>query len=138
MTCYPHTIEEVLGDDVEHEVLLYTANPIEQSHRGIKHRYYPMLGFGEFETAQRFCQAFDEVRNFLRPQRRMGEFVSLFDRREHFLVKVKELEEIFLAAKKQQSREGCTFTEWYIRSLYRDRKADRYNGFHWGEVWLHI
>ena len=34
--------------------------------RLIKQRYYPMLGFGTFESASRFCTAFDELRNYLR------------------------------------------------------------------------
>jgi putative transposase len=69
LASYPRAIKEELGKDVEHEIRPCTANPVEQSHRGIKHRYYhPTLGFGEFEAAQRFCQAVDEVRNFLRPR----------------------------------------------------------------------
>jgi hypothetical protein len=56
-----------------------------------------MMGFGEFEAAQRFCQAFDEVGNCLRPRSQMAEVVSLSERRERFLSKVSELEEIFLA-----------------------------------------
>lgn len=98
LTSYPRAIAEELGEEVEHQVLPCTANAIEQSHRGIKQRYYPMLGFGEFGAAQRFCRAFDEVRHFLRPQRRMGEYVCLSERREHFLSKVQELEAIFMAA----------------------------------------
>ena len=39
---------------------------MEQNHRGIKQRYYPMLGFAKFESASRFCSAFDELRNYLR------------------------------------------------------------------------
>ena len=88
----------MLGEEVKHEVLLCTANVVEQSHQGIKHRYSPMMGFGEFEAAQQFCQAFDEVRNFLRPRSRMAEVVSLDERRERFLIKVSELEEMFLTA----------------------------------------
>ena len=48
LASYPRAIEEELGEDVEHEVRSCNANPVEQSHRGIKHRYYPTLGFGEF------------------------------------------------------------------------------------------
>ncbi len=55
---------------------------LEQSHRRIKHRYYPTLGCGEFDAAQRFCQGVDEVGNFLRPQLRMAEFVCLSERRQ--------------------------------------------------------
>ena len=97
LASYPRAVEEELGEEVKHEVLPCTANAVEQSHRGIKHRYFPMMGFGEFEAAQRFCQAFDEVRNFLRHRSQMAEVVSLNERRERFLSKVSELEEIFLA-----------------------------------------
>ncbi len=43
---YPRAIAEGLGEGVEHEVRDCRGNPIEQSHRGIKQRYYPTLGFG--------------------------------------------------------------------------------------------
>lgn len=76
-TSYPRAINEELGTEVEHEVRSCRANPIEQSHRGIKQRYYPALGFGAFESAKRFCQTYDEVRQFLQPRIRMAEFVSL-------------------------------------------------------------
>ena len=76
----------------------YAKNPIEQSHRGIKQRYYPTLGFAAFESAKRFCQAYDEVHQFFRPRQRMAEFVSLSDRREHFLQQVDALQEMFEAA----------------------------------------
>jgi putative transposase len=39
---------------------------MEQHHRPIKQRYYPMQGFGWFESASRFCTAFDELRNYVR------------------------------------------------------------------------
>jgi len=98
LASYPRAVEEELGEAVEHEVLPSRANAVEQSPRGIKQRYYPLIGFGEFEAAQRFCQAFDEVRNFLRACSRMTEVVSLNERTERFLSKVSELEEVFLAA----------------------------------------
>lgn len=98
LASYPRAIKEELGKEVEHEVRPCTANPVEQSHRRIKHCYYPTLGFGEFEAAQRFCRAVDEVGNFLRPQARMTGFVSLRDRRERFIKGVEKLEEIFEAA----------------------------------------
>ena len=37
---------------------------IEQDHRGIKQRYGPMRGFNSFKSAERFCRAFDELKNF--------------------------------------------------------------------------
>jgi transposase-like protein len=61
-TSYPRAIAEELGAEVEHEVRGYLGNPVEQSHRSIKQRYYPMLGFGAFESAKRFCGAFDAVK----------------------------------------------------------------------------
>ncbi len=95
---YPRAIAEELGEGVEHEVRDCRRNPIEQSHREIKQRYYPMLGFGAFESAQRFCQAYDEVRNFMRVQRYMTEVMSLAERRERFTKQVSELQAIFPAA----------------------------------------
>src|SRR3954468_21177362 len=41
--------------------------PPEQDHRGVKGRYRSMRGFKNLDAAQRFCRAFDEIRNFLRP-----------------------------------------------------------------------
>lgn len=73
------------------------GNPIEQSHRSIKQRYYPTLGFGAFESAKRFCQAFDEVRQFFRPRARMREFVSLSEQRERFVERVGKLQALFEA-----------------------------------------
>jgi putative transposase len=96
-TSYPRAIVEELGAGVEHEVRDCRGNPIEQSHRGIKQRYYPTVGFGAFESAQEFCQAYDEVRNFLRPQRYMTEVVSLSERRERFIEQANELQVIFQA-----------------------------------------
>ncbi|MEO0538754.1 MAG: IS6 family transposase [Cyanobacteria bacterium P01_A01_bin.123] len=95
LASYPRAIKEALGEAVEHEVRPCTANPVEQSHRRLKHRYYPTLGFGEFDAAQRFCRAVDEVGNFLRPRTRMAEFMSLRDRRERFLKGVEELKSLF-------------------------------------------
>lgn len=84
-TPYPRAITEVLGEEVMHERRPCLANPIEPDHRGVKQRYYPMLGFGAFQSAQRFCRAFEEARQLLRPRQRMGQFVSLAQRRAYFL-----------------------------------------------------
>jgi transposase-like protein len=97
LSSYPRAIDEELGTDVEHEVRGCLGNPIEASHRGIKQRYYPMLGFGAIERAKRFCQAFDEVKQFLRPRAKMTELVSLSKQRERFIERVSELEELFQA-----------------------------------------
>ena len=58
---YPRAIKEELGAEVKDEVIPCLGNPIEQSHQGIKQRHYPTLGFGAFESAKRFCQAYDQV-----------------------------------------------------------------------------
>jgi transposase-like protein len=65
LTSYPRAIEEELGEEVEHEVLPCNANVIEQSHRGIKHRYYPMMGFGSFNTARKTLKGY-EAMNMIR------------------------------------------------------------------------
>jgi hypothetical protein len=54
-----------------------------------------MLGFGALESAKLFCQAFDEVRQFLRPRAKMTELVSLLKQREQFVKRVNELQELF-------------------------------------------
>jgi transposase-like protein len=57
---------------------------MEQSHRPIKQRYYPMLGFQNFESASRFCSAFDELRNYLRVRSMDDEPIPASKRREIF------------------------------------------------------
>lgn len=74
------------------------TNRIEQDHRGIKQRYYPMLGFQTFASAKRYCLCFDEVRNFFRSRTRMLPFVSFSTRREQFVTRVQELQKDLLAA----------------------------------------
>jgi len=95
---YPRAIKEVLGTDVQHRVSGCLTNRIEQDHRGIKQRYYPMLGFGAFESTKRYCRAFDEVRNFFRPRRRMRDTKSLSERRQLFVNRVQQLQSIFQTA----------------------------------------
>ncbi len=63
---YPAAIKAELGDKVKHRTNQYLNNRLEQDHRSIKQRYYPMRGFKSFESASRFCRAFDEVRQHFR------------------------------------------------------------------------
>ena len=63
---YTKAIRWIIGRKVQHRQNQYLNNRMEQHHRPIKQRYYPMLGFGSFESASRFCSAFDELRNYLR------------------------------------------------------------------------
>ena len=81
---YPRAIRETLGPAAAHRCSRYKNNRIEQDHRGIKQRYYPMRGFGCFASAARFCPAFEEQRQYFRAQSRSGEPVSLTERRRRF------------------------------------------------------
>ena len=78
---YPRAIREVLGPAVAHRRSRYKNNRLEQDHRGVKQRYYPMRGFGALASAARFCPAFEEQRQYFRPVRQGGERVSLAERR---------------------------------------------------------
>ncbi len=81
---YPRAIRETLGPGVRHRTSRYKNNRIEQDHRGIKQRYYPMRGFGSFTSASRFCTGFEEQRQYFRAQVRSDERVSLTERRRRF------------------------------------------------------
>jgi len=95
---YPRAIAEALGETVVHRQSEYLMSRMEQDHRGIKQRYYPMHGFGAFASAERFCRTYDEVRNYFRVRQKMTEVVSLSERREQFLTRMKSLEAMFMAA----------------------------------------
>ena len=81
---YPRASRETLGDGVFHRASRDKNNRIEQDHRGIKQRYYPMRGFGAFASATRFCTAFEEQRQYFRAQARSDASVSLAERRRRF------------------------------------------------------
>ncbi len=81
---YPRAIRETLGDRVDHRTSRYKNNRIEQDHRSIKQRYYPMRGFGSFGSAARFCTGFEEQRQYFRPRTRQYERVSLAAQRHLF------------------------------------------------------
>jgi transposase-like protein len=72
---YPRAIREILGDDVIHRCNPYLNNRLEQDHRGIKQRYYSMRGFGNYDSASRFCRAFDEQRQYFRLRPGMGQLL---------------------------------------------------------------
>jgi len=78
---YPRAIRETLGDDVTHRSSRDKNNRIEQDHRGVKQRYYPLRGFGSFASATHFCPAFEEQRQYFRAVTRCGEHVSRAERR---------------------------------------------------------
>ena len=81
---YPRAIRETLGTEAAHRCSRYKNNRIEQDHRGIKQRSYPMRGFGSFVSAARFCSAFEEQRKYFRAQDRSGAPLSLAARRQRF------------------------------------------------------
>lgn len=81
---YTKSIRWIAGRKVLHRHNQFLNNRIEQNHRWIKQRYYLMLGFAKFESASRFCNAFDELRTYLRIRSVDGEHVSASSRREVF------------------------------------------------------
>ncbi|GHO63954.1 IS6 family transposase [Ktedonobacter sp. SOSP1-52] len=97
-TSYPRAIRETMGSHVQHRTSKYLNTRLEQDHRGIKQRYYPMPGFGTIEAAARFCRAFEELRQYLRPRRTMGEVVSLREQRQTFLQRLAALQTMIQAA----------------------------------------
>lgn len=94
---YPRAVRETLGDQVQHRTNKYLNNCLEQDHRGIKQRYYPMHGFGNFDSAARFCRAYDELRNDLRPRFILGKPATLSERRRMFLDRLIALKEVLQA-----------------------------------------
>ena len=81
---YTKAIRWIVGRKVLHRHNQYLNNRMEQNHRGIKQRYYPMLGFKLFESASRFCTALDELRNYLRVRAVDDEHVPANARRKIF------------------------------------------------------
>jgi len=82
---YRWAIRWLVGRRAEHRTTQCLDNYTEQSHRSLKQRYYPMLGFGNFESASRFCSAFDQLRDYFRVKRRGQPPVSLADQRQTFI-----------------------------------------------------
>jgi transposase-like protein len=78
---YPRAVRETLGAGVVHRRSRSMNNRLEQDHRGIKQRYYPMRGFGSFAAAGRFCTAHDELRDHLRTRHHLNEALSLAEQR---------------------------------------------------------
>ena len=88
---YRRAVRWILGRKVLHRTTQYLNNCTEQSHRAVKQRYYPMLGFGSFESAARFCSAFDELREYFRVRRRGEGYVSLAEQRRLFITRWRSL-----------------------------------------------
>ncbi len=95
---YPRAIRQTRGSDVLHRTNGYLNNRLEQDHRGIKQRYYPMRGFGSVTAAARFCRAFDEVRQFFRIRTTMKQRVSLAKQRAGFRQRLDALKAMVVIA----------------------------------------
>ena len=78
---YPRAIRSTLGRRVTHRTSVFKNNRLEQDHRGIKGRIRCMRGFKSFTSAGRFCRAYDELRNHLRPRVRHNQQVPANRRR---------------------------------------------------------
>jgi putative transposase len=91
---YPRAVRETMGHGVMHRTNVYLNNSIEQDHRGIKQRYYPMRGFGSFVSAARFCRAFDELRQYFRSCSTIRENPSLAQQRRIFCERLAALQEL--------------------------------------------
>ena len=81
---YPRAVRWILGRKVQHRTNQYLNNFMEQDHRAVKQRYYPMRGFGSFASASRFCSAFDELRQYFRWRRGRGDRMPLAEQRRLF------------------------------------------------------
>ncbi len=95
---YPPAVRETLGPEGHHWNSRYMNNTMEQDHRGIKQRYYPMRGFGSFASAARFCAARDELRDHFRYREHLDENVPLADQRRLFQVRWGEVCALLQAA----------------------------------------
>ena len=88
---YPRAVRETLGKGVLHRTSRYLNNRLEQDHRGIKGRYKGMRGFKNFASAQRFCDVYDGLRDYLRPRSRPYEVLSLPKQRDLYLERTRSL-----------------------------------------------
>jgi putative transposase len=95
---YPRAVHETMGNTVQHRTNKYLNNRLEQDHRGIKQRYYPMRSFGNFESAACFCRAFDELRHYLRLRSMRDEILSLSEQRWLFRQRLADLQTLVMTA----------------------------------------
>ena len=61
----PRAIREALSEEFQHRTSRYLNNRVEQDHGGIKGQYKEMRNFKSFGSAQRFCDAYDGLRDYL-------------------------------------------------------------------------
>jgi hypothetical protein len=87
-----------LGSDVLHRTNKYLNNQLEQDHRSMKQRYYPMRGFGSFTSAARISRTFDEVRQFFRFRVTKNQSVPLAQQRTLFRQRLEYFQALVLSA----------------------------------------
>src|SRR6266567_679239 len=73
--CYLYRAIDRDGNIVDS--MLSEHRDMDEGHRSIKQRYYPIRGFGSFDSASRFCLAFDEQRDYFRYRTRPKQVVPL-------------------------------------------------------------
>ena len=95
---YPRAIRRSVGRKVMHRTSQYLNNRLEQDHRAVKQRYYPMRGFGSFPAAARFCTAFHELRQYFRARFTGQKPLPLPDQRRQFRQRFADLFVSCLAA----------------------------------------
>lgn len=95
---YPRAIRRVLGRKVKHRTSRYLNNRLEQDHRGVKQRYYPMRSFGSFASTSRFCTAFDEQRDYFRYRTEPKQKIPLAEQRRIFRQRFGALQYMLIAA----------------------------------------
>ena len=114
-------IRWILGRKVVHRTHPDRNHRTEQDHRAVKQRSDPMLGFGSFASAARFCSACEERRQFLRARGRRGEGVPLAEQRRRFVGRWHALIAEMAAAETGQQ---CGASLRVIRALSSDRTVE--------------
>ena len=84
-------IRWIFGRKVRHRCSQDLNHRTEQSHRAVQQRSDPVLGFGRFEAAARFCSAFDARRHSFRARQRRGQSVPLAEQRRLFVPRWRSL-----------------------------------------------
>jgi putative transposase len=81
---YPRAGRETPGAGAVHRTSRYKNDRIEQGHRAIKQRSYPIRGFGACASAARLCVGFAAQHQYSRARIRSGERVTSMERRRRF------------------------------------------------------
>ena len=88
---YRRAIRWILGRKVRHRCRQDWNPRTERSHRAVQQRSDPMLGFGRFASAARFCSVLDERRHSFRVRQRRGAQIPLAEQRRLFVPRWRSL-----------------------------------------------